>query len=65
MKLALEAGERAKVSKRAAMQVLEKYTGDDISKHRWKFVVRERGAKVYELLSRPENPPSTPTDVTV
>lgn len=63
MKLADAAAERTKVSKRAAMQVLEKYTGDDTGKHRWKFVVRDRGAKVFELLARPAEPNAAPDDL--
>jgi hypothetical protein len=65
MKLADAAAERAKVSMRSAMQVLEKYTGEDTSKHRWKFVVRDRGAKVFELLERPAEPAATPDDLTL
>lgn len=64
MKLADAAAERTKVSKRSAMQVLEKYTGEDPNKHRWKFVVRDRGAKVFELLERPAEPTAaTPDDL--
>jgi hypothetical protein len=54
MKLADAAAERAKVSRRAALQVIEKYTGEDPAQHRWKFDVRERGAKVFMLLSAAE-----------
>lgn len=65
MKLAMEAAERAKVSNRVAIQVLEKYTGDDQNKHRWKYVVRDRGAKVFELLSRPAEPTAAPGEATL
>jgi hypothetical protein len=51
MKLADAAAKHANVSKRAALQVIEKYTGNDPCLHRWAFVVRERGAKVFELLA--------------
>jgi hypothetical protein len=44
--VALEAG----ISKRSALAVIEKYTGEDPTAHQWSFVVRERGAKVYEIL---------------
>ena len=38
------------VSGREALRVLEKYTGDDPSVHRWNYTVGERGAMVYTLL---------------
>ena len=33
--------------------VIEKYEGDDPDIHQWSFKVRDRGAKVYEILIRP------------
>lgn len=51
MKLADAVAERAGISKRSALQVIEKYTGADPAIHRWAFEVRHRGAKVYCLLS--------------
>jgi hypothetical protein len=61
MKLVSAATERAKVSQRAALKVIDKYTGRDPIVHRWDFVVRERGAKVYEILIRPiGHPPTLP-----
>ncbi|MBJ6802065.1 PriCT-2 domain-containing protein [Geomonas propionica] len=61
MKLVSAASERAAVSQRAALKVLEKYTGNDPIIHRWGFAVRERGAKVYELLKHPiAHPPALP-----
>lgn len=53
------ASKSASVSNRIVLKVIEKYTGDDAELHRWKFVVRARGAKVYELL---RGVASTPTD---
>lgn len=50
MKLA----ERLGVSQRAALKAIEKYTGDDPAQHYWSFRVRERGAKVFTLLDRPD-----------
>lgn len=72
MKLADAAAKHATVSQRAALRVIEKYTGNDPCMHRWAFVVRERGAKVFELLARPtalapavpENPTPFPVDLT-
>lgn len=56
MKLADAAAKHADVAQRAALKVIEKYTGNDPSIHRWTFVVRARGAKVFELLARPTLP---------
>ncbi len=49
MTLAKMVGQRAGISKRTAIQVIERYTGDDPSNSRWCFVVGPRGAKVFEL----------------
>jgi hypothetical protein len=69
MLLADAVAKRTGRSKRSAMQVVEKYTGDDPSIHRWTYSVHARGAKVFELLpSAPPlpgtvtTPPDTPTD---
>lgn len=53
MRLAHAAAARTKVSQRTVLKVIEKYTGDDPMQHRWNFVVRDRGAKVFALLDRP------------
>ena len=53
--LARAVAKRAKVAERAAIQVIEAYTGDDPAKHHWTFTVQARGAKVFALL-----PPATP-----
>ena len=58
MKLADAAAERAGCSKRSALKVVDKYTGNDPAIHQWCFTVRERGAKVFMLLA----PPSGSTD---
>jgi len=50
MKLAEAVATRAGVSKRAALQIIEKYTGDDPAQHRWNYSVLGRGAKFYTLL---------------
>lgn len=50
MRLADAVAERAGVSKRLAVRIIEAYTGADPARHRWQFVVRERGAKVFALL---------------
>ncbi len=50
MKLADAVAVKAKVSKRTALRVIEKYTGSVVGTHLWAFVVRDRGAKVFERL---------------
>jgi len=60
MKLSEIAAERAKVSQRTALKIIDKYTGDDPAINRWSFAVRARGAKVFELLSRPAVQPPHP-----
>lgn len=54
MKLMAAVAERLGVSQRAALKAIEKYTGDDPAQHYWPFRVRERGAKVFTLLDRPD-----------
>lgn len=51
MKLADAVAKQAQVSKRAAIKVIEKYSGDDPEKHKWCFTVIGRGAKVFTLLA--------------
>lgn len=60
MELAAHAAERAKISKRCAIKIIEKYTGNDSAVHLWSFDVRERGAKVFKLLERPAEQSPTP-----
>ena len=55
MKLADAVADRAGISKRAALKVIEKYTGTDPAKHRWSYEVRERGAKFYTLLPKSDD----------
>lgn len=50
MKLAYEVAARVKASRRIVLAVIEKYTGSDPKKHHWCFSVKDRGAKVFELL---------------
>ncbi|MDP1927567.1 MAG: AAA family ATPase [Thiobacillus sp.] len=52
MKLADAVAKSAGVSKRSAMQIIDKYTGADPAKHMWTYSVHARGAKVYALLVR-------------
>lgn len=59
MKLVTATAEQARVPRRAALKIIEKYTGHDPTAHRWSFEVRERGAKVFVL---PGHPPAATTD---
>jgi hypothetical protein len=51
MQLADAAAARAGVSRRMVLKVIERYTDDDPLAHRWTYRVRDRGAKVFELLT--------------
>lgn len=53
---------RAGVSKKSALQIIDKYTGDDPAKYMWTYSVHARGAKVYALLDR--TPPNQGPDAT-
>lgn len=46
--------QRAGVSNRAALEVIERYCGTDLQAHRWTYTVQQRGAKVFMVLERPE-----------
>lgn len=59
MKLAAAVSSRTRISRASAIQVIEKYNGDDPTIHKWTFSVRERGAKVYTVL---ENSMQNPCD---
>ncbi len=60
MLLAESAAERAGVSKRQAVMELEKYTGNDPQSHRWCYVVKARGAKVFQALDKEPMAPMPP-----
>jgi hypothetical protein len=51
MLLAETAAKVAGVSRRQAMQVIERYTGLEPLQHKWHFTVGDRGAKVFSLLA--------------
>lgn len=51
MELASLAAEKAGVSGKAAMRIVDRYTGDDPSQHRWNFRRGARGVLIYELLA--------------
>lgn len=55
MKLADEVAKLAGVSKRQALAVVERYTGDDPAVHKWSYAVRERGAKVFTAIDSAKN----------
>lgn len=50
MLLAEAAAVRSGASKRAVSIIIEKYTGDDPTQHRWNFVRGERGKQIYSAL---------------
>ena len=50
MKLAEATAKTTHISKRSAIQIIEKYTGTDPTSHRWTFSTGDRGAKVFALL---------------
>ena len=51
MRLRDAISERTGISKRKAVQLIEKYEGTDPSQHKWTFTVHEHGRKVYSLLT--------------
>lgn len=53
MQIASRAAEPLRVSRRAVLEVLERFTGDDPKLHRWDFTRREHGRMVYALLAPP------------
>lgn len=57
MKLAEGVAKMTGTSQRAALKVIEKYTGDDPAKHLWTYDVRAHGAKVFTLLPPVEASP--------
>lgn len=61
MALAKATALRAVTSERRAIQVIERYTGNDPVMHRWTYTVRERGAKVFALLPAPASDPAPET----
>jgi hypothetical protein len=59
MQLAGAVSQRVGVSRRKAMAVIEKYTGNDPQHHRWRYVVKARGAQVFQALeTEPTAPPA-------
>lgn len=53
MALAKEASSRGGISERAAVRLIETYTGDDPLRHHWTYAVQQRGAKVFSLIPKP------------
>ena len=51
MKLADTVAKELRITKRSALAVIEAYTGEDVKKHRWTFLVGARGAQQFELLA--------------
>lgn len=55
MALAKDVSGTTKASRRQVIEILERYAGDDPTKHKWDFVVAERGAKVFALHPTPDS----------
>ena len=54
MALVKDVAARMGTSRRAVMEVLERYTGTQAGNHLWTYEIGERGSKNYELLPPPE-----------
>jgi len=61
MALAQAAAKRVGASKREAIDVIDRFTGDSPDVHRWTYSVRARGAQVFELLAMPSLAPTQPS----
>jgi hypothetical protein len=61
MKLSEATAKHAGVSKRQALAVIERYSGEDPAVHKWSFSIAGRGAKVFTLLENCTPPASTAT----
>lgn len=55
MRLGSAIAERAGCSNKAAIRIIDKFTGNDAAVHEWTFDFRERGSKVYRLLDKSES----------
>ncbi|MFZ4481264.1 MAG: AAA family ATPase [Rhodoferax sp.] len=53
MRLRDAVAQRAGLSNRLALQIIEKYTGPDPALHRWTYTVGDRGAKLFARLELP------------
>lgn len=61
MALAKAVAQRAGISERAALRMIEKYTGTDPATAKWHFQRKERGAMIYALHPSPAAAPPAPT----
>lgn len=59
MKMADAVAKRAGISKRSALQLIEKYTGNDPAVHRWDFKVMARGANMFVALDATTHKPES------
>jgi hypothetical protein len=57
MELAKAVAKRASISERKAVQLIERYTGENPAQHKWTYTVKARGAKVFALLPAPATDP--------
>ena len=58
MKLAKAVMQCVGASRRRVLEILDRYTGDEVDRHRWRYSTGPRGAWVYRLLddSAPDEP---------
>ena len=54
MALVRAVSKKTAASRASVMEVLERYTGEDLGNHLWDFTVQARGAKVFHLHVGPE-----------
>jgi hypothetical protein len=51
MRLRDEVNERAGISKRKVLNIIDTYTGKDPDQHHWFYTTQKHGRKVYQLLT--------------
>ena len=51
MDLARTVSNRVGISRRNTLLIIDRYTGNNPSMHKWRFTVQAHGAKVYQLLN--------------
>ena len=50
MLIASTVAQRTNISAKGVIRIIERYNGDDVTRHHWTFTVRDRGKHVFELL---------------
>ena len=52
-KLAFAVAELAGIGRGKVIKIIDRYTGTDTAIHKWAYLVGERGAKSYTLITKP------------